>query len=90
MNSKRIKQKLSQFQGSKKKARKQAFQEREEKRRQSRMLPVLADVSEKPLVVIPNNTISTISVPVLNAMITPVVPDFYVEEKVPEVILLGS
>lgn len=81
-----MKNRRAKFQGSKANTRKQAFLEREEKRNKNKTLPVLITGAERPLV-LPYNTIH---VPVLNAMITPIVPDFYAEEKVPEVILLGN
>jgi len=70
MNEKRSTQRRSQFQGSKKKARKQAFLKREEKRKNNRMLPVLVDNSKKALAISDN----MMQVPMLNAFINPVVP----------------
>jgi hypothetical protein len=72
MGKKRIKQVCSQFQGSKKSARKQAFLEREEKRRgrNAMLLPTLSNVPRE-LIVIPDRSLR---VPVLDAVINGVLP----------------
>ena len=68
--SKRHTQRRSQFQGSKKSARKQAFLKREGKRKQNGMLPALFN-KQRDVMIIPDNMIQ---VPMLNAFINPVVP----------------
>lgn len=74
MGKKKIKQICSQFQGSKKKARKEAFLKREEERKMRKtrdmMLPVLSSVP-RDLVVVPDRSMG---VPILDAMINGVLP----------------
>jgi len=79
--SKRQEQRRSQFQGSKKKARKLAYQERE-KNRHERMQSLLPTVYKDP-VRIP-------SVPVINAVMSPMFFDYEVKdrEKGPNILLV--